>query len=356
MKSIDAKDYYIHFSDNAYLQLNNFLKDSNFSKIIILTDSNSKKYCLDIFKSKVSKHISKSILTINIDNGEENKNITTCVSVWDSLKNLEADRHSLVINLGGGVVTDLGGFVASTYMRGITYINIPTTLLSMVDASIGGKTAVDLSGLKNLIGLITNPAMVVVDPIYLQTLPIVELKSGFSEMIKHSLISNERNWLKLQTNNINNFFAGECFYRSINTKNDIVINDPMEFGHRKILNFGHTIGHAVESFYLTSNLHKTKTHGECIAVGMVLESYISMKIKNLSINKCKNIKNYILSLYGKVKFNESEKLKIVELLQYDKKNKEGVIKFVLLNDIGSVSYDNIVSLDVIMESFDYYLS
>lgn len=354
MKSIDAIDYYIHFKDNAYLQLNKFLKDGDFSKILIITDSNSKMYCLDIFKSRLSKSLSKSIVNINIDSGEENKNITTCVNVWNSLKDLGADRYSLIINLGGGLVTDLGGFIASTYMRGVNFVNIPTTLLSMVDASVGGKNGVDLNGLKNLIGLINNPSMVVVDPIYLKTLPIEEMKSGFSEMIKHSLISDETNWLKIQTCNINNFYAGECFYRSINIKKDIVISDPNESGLRKILNFGHTIGHAIEAFYLSSNSYKTKTHGECIAIGIVLESFLSMKLRNFSKAKCDKIKNFILSIYDKVNFSEDDKLKIIDLMQFDKKNQNGIINFVLLDDIGSPKFDNKIDINLIVDSFNYY--
>src|SRR5690606_10460310 len=208
------------------------------------------------------------------------KNIKTCLKVWEALSEADADRKSLLINLGGGVPTDLGGFVASTFMRGIDFINIPTTLLSMVDASVGGKTGVDLGPLKNQIGLINQPQMVLVFPNFLRTMDPRELKSGYAEMLKHGLILDAEYWKQLRKGG--DFTKAAAIQRSIALKNKVVLEDPREMGLRKILNFGHTLGHAIESHCLERPDRETLLHGEAIAIGMILEAYLSHRLTGLS--------------------------------------------------------------------------
>ena len=219
MDSIITNSYPLHFNKTAYKKLNNFVKENNFSKIIVITDSNTTLLCLEKFYSKFDK--TSETYNISFMPGEKNKNLSTCKDLWTNISELGLDRNSLIINLGGGVVTDLGGFVASTFMRGIKFINVPTTLLSMVDASIGGKTGIDLNNIKNQIGVINNPSMVIVDSDFLDTLTLPELKSGFSEMIKHSLITGKKYWESIKLIDINSFYAGNCFYNSILIKSKI---------------------------------------------------------------------------------------------------------------------------------------
>jgi 3-dehydroquinate synthase len=296
-----------------------------------------------------------NIEIISIEAGEENKHIETCLGVWEALSELGADRKSLLINLGGGVVTDLGGFVASTFKRGVDFINIPTTLLSMVDASVGGKTGVDLGVLKNQVGVIINPKMVLVDQHYLKTLPAEEYRSGYAEMLKHGLIEDEAYWKTLSNfKNISTEEIASFIHHSVNIKNNVVLEDPYEHGLRKILNFGHTLGHAIESYCLTNENKKTLLHGEAIAIGMILEAFLAKELTRLSSEECDEIKTVFNSIYPAVKFSSKEINEIIELLQYDKKNSHGKIKFVLLESIGKAIIDIEVSNELLLSSFEYY--
>ena len=254
------------------------MANSNYSKVFILVDSNTQKHCLAKFKSKCDFEID---LVIEIKPGEEYKTIQTCTTVWDSLSTMGGDRKSLLINLGGGVVTDLGGFVASTFKRGIDFINVPTTLLAMVDASIGGKTGVDFEALKNQIGVINQPEMILVFAEFLDTLDQRQVKSGFAEMLKHGLIFDQDYWNGLiPLNELDQ--VGEHIKKSTEIKSSVVEQDPYEAGLRKKLNFGHTLGHAIESYFLVETNRQTLLHGEAIAVGMVLEAYLSHELTGLS--------------------------------------------------------------------------
>lgn len=353
MNSILTKNYPIYFDKVAYSELNSYLENNSFSKIIVLTDSNTNLYCFEIFNSKLSKLNTGAISNITFPYGEKNKNISTCESIWNQLSKLGADRNSLIINLGGGVVSDLGGFIASTFMRGIKFINIPTTLLSMVDASIGGKTGVDLNNLKNQIGVINNPSMIVVDPVFLKTLPQDEIKSGFSEMIKHALISGLDYWNSIKSVELKNLYAGNIFYNSIVIKTEIVDKDPYEKKIRKILNYGHTIGHAIESFCLTSDNHKELTHGHSIAIGMILEGYISTVKLNFDKHQNNAIKNLLLSNFEIIKFSSNDIEEIIKLMRFDKKNNKGELNFILLKEIGKAVIDQKVDIDLIKKSFLY---
>jgi 3-dehydroquinate synthase len=355
MKSIDSGAYSIHFNEHCYVELNSFLESSNFSNIFIFVDINTHEHCLPTFLSNISYSCELEI--IEMEAGEHHKNLDTCTQVWHTLSELDADRKSLLINLGGGVVTDLGGFVASTFKRGISFINVPTSLLAMVDASVGGKTGVDLGGLKNQVGIINFPKMVLIDPLFLKSLPKYEIRSGVAEMLKHGLIKDAEYWKRLSDLKSLNLYDLECLiYESVVIKNEIVKRDPNEFGERKQLNFGHTLGHAIESYFLSSNNKTTLLHGEAIAVGMVLEAYLSTKNCGLINEELLQIKKVFTNLYGIVKFNKKDKDSIIDLLKYDKKNSHGEIKFALLECIGKSNIDVIVNEDIINEAFSYYAS
>jgi 3-dehydroquinate synthase len=355
MESITTPNYSIHFNKNCYSELNLFLKKSNFSKLFILVDSNTHTHCLPYFLSQVVTTLEIEI--IEIEAGEIYKNIETCTGVWNALSELDGDRKSLLINVGGGVVTDLGGFVASTFKRGIKYINVPTSLLAMVDASVGGKTGVDLGILKNQIGVINFSEMVLVDTHFLNTLPENETNSGMAEMLKHGLIQDEKYWeamTKVQACHYKSF--DNLIYDSILIKNEVVKIDPNENGLRKTLNYGHTLGHAIESYFLINKNKTALLHGEAIAVGMILATYISFKLFDFPEEKLNTIKEVLIRNYGKVEFLDSDYKEIIELLKFDKKNSHGNINFVLLVDIAKTKLDCIVSNALILESFKFYAS
>ncbi|MFN4764089.1 3-dehydroquinate synthase [Gillisia sp. Q332] len=343
----------VFYSENAYLQLNNFLDRSNHSAVFILVDTNTHNHCLPAFLEKLET--SKTIEVIEMDAGEEFKNIETCTGIWNALSELGADRKGLMINLGGGVVTDLGGFVAGTFKRGIEFINVPTSLLSMVDASVGGKTGVDLGSLKNQVGVITQPQMVLIDPEYLSSLPANEMRSGLAEILKHGLIADKQYWEKatdLQKLTLEDL--EELIAESIEIKTRIVEQDPTEQNIRKTLNFGHTLGHAIESYYLSHPEKEKLLHGEAIAIGMIMALYISTKISNFPEPQLKEITKKILEVFQKVKITKKDFEKIIELLKFDKKNTHGRINFVLLKEIGSPVIDRTVPNNLILEALEYY--
>lgn len=353
MKSIHTKNYSIHFNDECYTQLNSYLIKQSFSKVFILVDNNTHDHCLPLFMSKLETETAFEI--IEIEAGELHKNIETCVGVWNALSDLGADRKSLMINLGGGVITDLGGFVASTYKRGITYINVPTTLLSMVDASVGGKTGVDLETIKNQVGVINSGEMVLIDTSFLETLPQNQLRSGYAEMLKHGLIYDLKYWKTLTnitTLTINDL--DDLIYESVVIKKNIVSKDPFEQNIRKTLNFGHTLGHAIESYFLGHPEKEELLHGEAIALGMILEGYLSLELLQLPKDDLEDMKTCILKLFKCVEIKSSDYKPIIELLKYDKKNEHGNINFVLLEAIGKPKIDCLVDNDLIIRAFQYY--
>ena len=353
MQQIQANDYAIFFNENSYQSLNNHLKISNYSKIFILVDNNSNEFCLPIVLPMIATNLEIEI--IEIEAGEIHKTIETCVQIWNILIELGADRKSLLINVGGGVISDIGGFVAATFKRGIDFINIPTTLLSMVDASIGGKNGVDLGNLKNQIGTITIPKMVLIDGQFLETLPQNQMRSGLAEMLKHGLIYNKNYWRKfLDLSKIDFADFDELIYESIQIKNEIVSQDLTENGFRKSLNFGHTLGHAIESYFLENDSKTTLLHGEAIAVGMILESHISLQKNLISAADYNEIKTTINHIFEIITFNEIDIQSIKELLIHDKKNQYGTIQFALLNQIGSCKYNEIVDNEMIEMAFEDY--
>ncbi len=353
MKNIKAATYTIVFEQNKYNSLINFINKSNYSSTFILVDEHTKKYCLPLFLSKIELDFKLII----IPSGENHKTIETCTYVWNELNNLKADRKSILINIGGGMLTDIGGFIASTFKRGMHFINISTSLLGMVDASVGGKTGIDFNGLKNQIGLFSNPEMVVIDTDYLKTLPQRELISGMAEIIKYGLTYDVELWnnlKELKTINLNNIEG--VIFRSIEIKNEVVLKDPKEQNLRKILNYGHTIGHAIETYFLQSEEKTTLTHGEAVAVGLICESYISSKLFNFTTSDLSSLKQLINSLFSKIEFKKNDFSSILELMKHDKKNIKGEVRFVLLNSIASCKIDCSVNTELIIESLNYYLS
>ena len=353
MQTIHASNYSIFFNENGYEALKNHLQENKYSNIFVIVDSNTNEKCLNNFLPYISTDLKIEI--VEFENGEINKNIDTCVEIWKVLTELGGDRKTLIINLGGGVVTDLGGFVASTFKRGIDFINIPTSLLAMVDASIGGKNGVDLGNLKNQIGTITNPKMVVIDVDYLETLDQLEMHSGLAEMLKHGLIANANYWKKfLDLSKLNTDNLNELIYESIIIKNNIVTQDPTENGIRKALNFGHTLGHAIESYFLENENKKTLLHGEAIAVGMILESNISLQKNLISTNEYLEIKTTINSIFDKIIFEENDLEPILNLLIHDKKNEYGNIQFALLDGIGKIKINQSVENKLINQAFTDY--
>lgn len=351
MQSILSTGYSVYFNDASYDALNVYLKSHSHSTIFVLVDTNSNELCSSKFLNNIATE--SRIEIVEIESSELSKNIETCVELWSVLSDLGADRKSILINLGGGVISDIGGFVAATFKRGISFINVPTTLLSMVDAAIGSKNGVDLGNLKNQIGTITSPQMVLIDTEYLETLPQNQMRSGLAEMLKHGLIANKEYWNKFQDLASIDFADFDSLIaESIEIKNNIVLQDPTEEGIRKALNFGHTLGHAIESHFMSKE--NSLLHGEAIAVGMIMESFLSFKLNLLSENEYQSIKNLILSIFTKVDISDSDLTQVLELIKHDKKNEFGKVKFALLHGIGNIKIDQEVDNDIIMAAFDDY--
>ena len=355
MKSIQSTDYSIHFNEEAYRQLNRFVSDDQLSTVFMLVDENTRKCCYQKFLQKIS--INKEIKLIEIKAGEAHKNMTTCIDVWEKLTELGADRKSMLINLGGGMVTDLGGFVASTFKRGIKFINIPTTLLSMVDASVGSKTGVDLDNLKNLIGLFSNPEMVLIDTDYLATLSEREMRSGVAEIIKYGLTFDAKLLKKIKQDNWKiNSKLNTIIYDSISIKNNVVLQDPKEESLRKVLNYGHTVGHAIESYFLEHRSLENLTHGEAVAIGMVIEAFVSHKLYDFPLFELTSLKEYIHNTYGKIIIPKELYNDILDLMRHDKKNINGSIRYILLKDVTDFVINATASTDLIIEGLNYYQS
>jgi 3-dehydroquinate synthase len=353
MQSISANGYPIYFSETGYNTLNETLSSEHYSSIFILVDSHSNTRCLPTFLPYLATEIPIEI--IEFESGESSKNIATCVQIWEALTELGADRKSLVINLGGGVVTDLGGFIASTFKRGIDFIHVPTTLLAMVDASVGGKNGVDLGHLKNQIGVINVPKMVLIDSTYLETLPQNEMRSGLAEMLKHGLIYDAAYWKQfLDLSQLDFADFDTLIYQSIEIKNNIVMQDPTENGIRKALNFGHTLGHAIESYFLENEHKKTLLHGEAIAAGMILESYLSWQKQYIHEKDYLEIKNTLNSIFERIVFEDSDLVPILNLLIHDKKNEYGTIQFALLEGIGKIKINQTAEKELIIAAFLNY--
>jgi 3-dehydroquinate synthase len=344
----------ITFGKSAFSKLPKQFSEKKYSRVFILVDNNTNKFCLSDFISITG--FDKAEILI-MEAGEENKNLQTCENLWKNLSNKGADRNSVLINLGGGVVTDLGGFVACTFKRGIDFYNIPTTLLAMVDASVGGKTGIDLGSLKNQIGVIEEPKQVIIDPIWLNTLPKNEIRSGYAEMLKHGIISSKKYWQTLKELSDLTFSTLKEFIKpSIEIKKEVVLKDPREKKLRKILNFGHTLGHAIESYFLINPNKNKLLHGEAIAIGMILESYLSIHCAGLNFEIARDIRTTFLKNFKKIELSIDDKKEIIKLLKHDKKNIGNKINFVLISSIGKPKIDVQVPEDLFEDAFNFYLS
>lgn len=337
--------------DVDFSQLNKFLTTLKPTQLLILVDENTHEHCLPILLGNLETEIPFEI--IEIEAGEELKTLETAAQLWEILTEFETDRKALMINLGGGVITDMGGFIASTYKRGIPFINIPTTLLGMCDASIGGKTGIDHQFLKNIIGTFAQPEQIFVFPEFLKTLPFEELRSGFAEMLKHGLIADEKHWNDLIS--IKDLSSESIFpfiETSMQIKQNVVEQDFTEQNIRKTLNFGHTIGHAIESLFLLKG--KPIMHGEAVALGMVCETRISMLEDLVSQETANDIISHIQKFYPQLDISKFSLEEILNLMKNDKKNSFGNINFSLLTGIGTSIYNCSVTTDRIAESLLYY--
>ena len=329
--------------------LANFLARPAISRVFVLVDANTGRLCLPLLE----KYLPAGYFLIEIPAGEDYKTLATCDTVWRQLTEQRADRHAVLVNLGGGVVTDLGGFAAALYKRGIRFVQVPTTLLAQVDASVGGKTGVDFQGYKNHLGVFQAPAGVFVDPEFLQTLDPRQLKSGYAEVLKHWLIAdadafNQQRRLGWLTDDWTSIIR-----ESVALKQHIVAQDPLETGLRKLLNFGHTVGHAIESYLLTQP-GREALHGEAVAAGLVCESWLSVQHGLLSTEELDTIETFVFSVYDKLSFVGLETAAIAEFALQDKKNAGAIINCTLLQGIGNGVFDQPITLAEIAESLRYY--
>ena len=348
MEPIQSIDYSVFF-ENRLQDLQNFITNGKYSKIFFLVDSNTEIHCLPLVEEFLE--ISEYDIIV-VDPGEENKNIDFCIGIWKNLLDFGADRDSLLINIGGGVITDMGGFAAATFKRGIDFVQVPTTLLSQVDASVGGKTGIDMDHVKNIIGTFTQPKAVFIETAFLKTLAARQLLSGFAEVIKHGLIydANLFNQVKsIQPEEV----TSEIIYRSVEIKNEVVTQDPFEKGLRKILNFGHTVGHAIESFSLGNDADPL-LHGEAIAIGYICEGYLSLKLNGFPDTELQQITQTISRLYPQYQLSEANYQAYIDYMKNDKKNNAGRINCSLLKTIGECSINTYCTEEDLLESLDFY--
>jgi 3-dehydroquinate synthase len=334
----------INYSLNALFE---HVQSTNYSTVGVLVDENTMTHCYPLVADALPNHF-----LFKIRSGESFKTLDTCSDIWKQMTERGFDRHSLLINLGGGVIGDMGGFCAATYKRGIGFINVPTTLLSQVDASVGGKLGIDFMGLKNHIGSFQEPDMVVIHSGFLKTLPDKELISGYAEVIKHHLIRDAEGWNILRKTSWNDINWDELIPHSVAIKSDVVSSDPYEKGERKILNLGHTIGHAIESFLLLQDT--PSTHGEAVAAGIICENYISHQRGYLSDIDKADIEQYVLSLFGKLTIPKREWEQVILQAYQDKKNQDKRIKAVLLKQIGHPVWGEEITGEDIHHALEYY--
>jgi 3-dehydroquinate synthase len=330
--------------------LADFLQNTSYFKTVVIADTRTRKYCYEPIKNSLPRHT-----LVTVPSGETHKTLASCEKIWDAMTRAELDRHALVLNIGGGVIGDMGGFCAAVYKRGIDFVQIPTTLLSQVDASVGGKLGIDFRGFKNHLGVFNQPRRVLIDPDFLQTLPPRELRSGFAEVIKHCLIADAQKWEHIRHLDLEEQNWPELIAHSVEVKRQVVARDPTEQGLRKILNFGHTLGHAVETHFLDQGSKKRLLHGEAIAAGMVMESFLSYRKKMISRQTMGQVDEFIFSVYGKADIQFSDMDAIISLTKQDKKNRGREVRFSLLDGPGSCAYDVTITPAEMRKAINYYL-
>lgn len=339
-------------SKNLEAELAYAISQCHHDRIFILTDDITINKCWNIIKDY---ECLKGMHVITIKSSDINKTIDSVASVWEELSNNGATRHSCLINLGGGMVTDLGGFAASTFKRGMDFINIPTTLLAIIDASVGGKTGFNFNGLKNEIGVFSDSNFVILSTIFLQTLDMQNICSGYAEMLKHGLISDVGTWARLVSFNLScpdMKELGTMIADNVKIKERIVETDHQERGIRKALNLGHTIGHAFES--LAMNGKRPILHGYAVAYGLICELYLCVIKAGFPADKMRQTVNFIKEHYGTFTITCNDYEALYELMLHDKKNKNGIISFTLLKNIGEVLIDQTATKEEIFEAFDFY--
>lgn len=320
----------------------------------VLVDEITEKLCLPLLKNSWPKISDATV--IRITSGEVHKNLNTVGNIWNQLTENHADRHSVLVNLGGGVITDMGGFAAAAFKRGMQFIHIPTTLLAQVDAAIGGKTGVDYDGLKNHIGFFKEPTAVVVDPVFLESLDKRQWRSGFAEVMKYGLIMDADLWKLIAGQDLEKIGKSaieEMIVRSAENKISVVKEDSQESGLRKILNFGHTLGHALETYFL--NTENQITHGEAVAAGMICESWISFRKTGLSEGSLGEIERVIDGIFSRLSFSEKNIPALIKLTHQDKKARNGKIRYSLIEHIGSAVFDIEASDNIAEDSLRYYI-
>lgn len=346
-------------SQDLRQSLSQAIAECKYDHLFILVDETTAHCCLPVLESILSP-LNTPPLLITIGATDQHKTLDSLSHVWSELQRMGATRHSLMINLGGGMVTDLGGFAASTFKRGIPYINIPTTLLSMVDASVGGKTGINFGGLKNEIGVFNNANCVILDTTFLRTLDKANILSGYAEMLKHGLIDSEAHWAELlahleDLDNLENMETLEklssLVAKSVAIKQRIVTEDPTEKGLRKALNLGHTVGHAFESLALE---RKPILHGYAVAYGLVAELYLSCIKTGFPTDKMRQTVSFIKEHYGRMAITCDDYPRLLELMHHDKKNTGSTINFTLLAGIGDLCINQTATEDEIKEALDFY--
>lgn len=332
--------------------LREVLQQTAYDKLFVLTDENTEMDCLPRLRQA---GLPEEAQVMTIDAGDDNKDVCALSEVWMQLSRGGATRHSLLINLGGGMVTDLGGFAAATFKRGIRCINIPTTLLAMVDAAVGGKTGINFNGLKNEVGVFAPAAAVLIDTNFLRTLDDENVLSGYAEMLKHGLISTRAHWAELLTADplhVDYARLQELVARSVAIKEDVVVQDPYEKGLRKALNLGHTVGHAFESLAL--HRQQPVLHGYAVAWGLVCELYLSACQAGFPTEALRQTVSFVREYYGTFRFDCRDYDWLYECMTHDKKNTSGVIRFTLLEDVGRVRINQTATKEAIFEMLDFY--
>lgn len=354
-KQIKILDHHIIAGKSAIDVFKTLFESGDYKdrRFFLLTDENTHFYCLPILKEYLPED--RKLTEFILPPGEENKNMQSAERIWKFLAEYHADRSSVLVNLGGGMITDTGGFAASVYKRGISFINIPTSLMAMVDAAIGGKTGVNLNNLKNFVGSFAQPDSIYIYPEFLDKLPHKELISGYAEILKYALINDKELWQVLKKQHIENFHSLEDLIMfSVLIKSEIVEADPQEHEKRKFLNFGHTIGHAFES--LMHQKENPVNHGEAIAAGLICETYLSHIVNNLSENHLQDIAETIRLNFLDIPLVDSDIPKLLDIMKNDKKNKQDKINCTLLSDISQCHYDQFVPQELLRDALNYYVN
>lgn len=342
----------ILFTNNVSDAISSILASKEFNRLFVITDSNTRQHVLPLLAH--IPYIADAV-NVNFEPGDIHKNLDSLASVWAQIGEAGGTRHSLVINLGGGVVTDLGGFAASTFKRGIPFINIPTTLLSAVDAAIGGKTGINFRGLKNEIGVFNEASDVIISTAFLGTLPLEEVKSGFAEMLKHGLLKGSESCEALLNYR---FDSGDhdrlltLLKESVEIKADVVRQDPHEHGIRRALNLGHTAAHAFESFAMQQNA--PIAHGYAVAWGLVIDAVLSHFVCSFDSKWIYRIADFVLKNYGAFRFTCDDYDALIQLMRHDKKSRQGEINCTLLGAPGDIRIDCEIAPEVMKEAFDLY--